>query len=107
MTRLLDTTSPVALAPLPEPEVRAGTPRAGLRDLTRLNDCEIGVWEMTCGTAVDVEADEVFVVLSGSASVSFDDGETIDLAPGVVVRLRAGDRTTWVVRETLRKVYVA
>ena len=50
----------------------------------------------------------MFVVLSGSATVSFDDdGEQVDLAPGSVVRLRAGERTTWVVRETLRKIYVA
>ena len=42
-----------------------------------------------------------------SASVSFDDGESVELGPGSVVRLRAGEHTTWVVRETLRKIYVA
>ena len=69
---------------------------------------EVGVWEMTPGTATDVEVDEVFVVLAGSATVSFDDdGEQVELAPGSVVRLRAGERTTWVVRETIRKIYVA
>ncbi len=30
-----------------------------------------------------------------------------ELGPGAAVRLRAGERTTWVVTETLRKVYVA
>ncbi|HET7801419.1 MAG TPA: hypothetical protein VFL38_13435, partial [Humibacillus xanthopallidus] len=30
---------------------------------------EVGVWEMTPGTATDVEADEVFVVLSGRATL--------------------------------------
>ena len=48
------------------------------------------------------------VVLSGDASVAFDDGSpTIDLRPGSLVRLHAGQRTTWTVRETLRKVFVA
>ena len=59
------------------------------------------------GAATDVEVDEVFVVLSGSATVSFDDGERVDLGPGTVVRLRSGEHTTWVVHETLRKIYVA
>ena len=30
----------------------------------------VGVWEMTPGVATDVEEDEVFVVLSGSASIA-------------------------------------
>jgi uncharacterized cupin superfamily protein len=48
-------------------------------------------------------------VLAGSATVSFvePDLPPVELAPGSVVRLTAGMRTTWIVRETLRKVYVA
>ena len=62
---------------------------------------------MTPGTATDVEADEVFVVLSGRATLTFEaDGETIELGPGVVVRLREGERTTWTVHETIRKIYL-
>ena len=68
---------------------------------------EVGLWEMAPGTDHDTEVDEVFVVLAGQGTVTFEDGEAIDLAPGVAVRLRAGERTTWVVTETLRKVYVA
>lgn len=45
------------------------------------------------------------MVLSGSASVEFDDGTVLELGPSSTVRLRAGDRTTWTVHETLRKVY--
>jgi uncharacterized protein len=67
---------------------------------------EVGVWEMTPGAATDVEADEIFVVLSGRATLGFDGGETLELRPGVVVRLLEGDRTTWTVHETIRKVYV-
>jgi uncharacterized cupin superfamily protein len=67
-----------------------------------------GVWEMTPGVMSDVESDEVFVVLSGSATVEFDDeGETLHIEAGDVVRLAAGARTVWSVTETLRKVYLA
>jgi uncharacterized protein len=75
--------------------------------LTTLGDAEIGVWEMAPGTDHDTEVDEVFVVLAGRGTVTFEDGEVVELGPGVAVRLRAGERTTWVVTETLRKVYVA
>jgi uncharacterized cupin superfamily protein len=51
--------------------------------------------------------DEVFVVLSGAGDVTFEDGSTLPLAPGTVVRLREGDRTVWRVTHTLRKLYVA
>ncbi|MDF3339319.1 cupin domain-containing protein [Mycolicibacterium septicum] len=94
--------------PLPAESVVAGAPTTGFRDLIALSGMTIGVWEHTPGVSRDVEADEVFVVLSGDASVAFDDGSPpIDLRPGSLVRLHAGQRTTWTVRETLRKVFVA
>lgn len=68
---------------------------------------EVGLWEAGPGTDTDVEADEVFLVLGGRGTVRFEDGSEIDLRPGVLVRLHAGDRTTWVVSERLRKLYVA
>ena len=68
---------------------------------------EVGLWEMVPGVAEDTEVDEVCVMLAGRGTVRFEDGEEIDLAPGVAVRLRAGERTTWTVTETLRKVYVS
>ncbi|TVY05770.1 DUF861 domain-containing protein [Mycolicibacterium porcinum] len=94
--------------PLPEELVVRGAPTAGHRDLTTLSDVTIGIWEHTPGVSRDVEADEVFVVLSGDATISFDDGgPALDLRPGSLVRLHEGQRTTWTVRETLRKVFVA
>jgi uncharacterized cupin superfamily protein len=99
----------VPLEPLPAEQVLAGSPSAGVLVLDERDGREIGVWEMTPGTATDTEVDEVFVVLTGSATVSFESPElpAVELAPGSVVRLTAGMRTTWVVREALRKVYVA
>lgn len=95
--------------PLPEDEVHDGHPTTATRALATLGDTEIGVWEMTPGTASDVEADEVFVVLAGRATIAFDDPDLpdLDIRPGSVVRLAEGMRTVWTVRETLRKIYVA
>ncbi|HSU02966.1 MAG TPA: cupin domain-containing protein [Nocardioides sp.] len=107
MFRVLDVAAAVPTTPLDPATVVDGSPEAGSRALAAVAGVEVGVWEMSPGTATDVEVDEVFVVLSGSATVSFDDGEQVALGPGSVVRLRSGERTTWVVHETLRKIYVA
>lgn len=94
--------------PLPVDEVLAGAPTAAVRELATLGGIEIGVWEMTPGTATDTEADEVFVVLSGRATIAFASSGLPDLevGPGSVVRLAEGMRTTWTVTETLRKIYI-
>lgn len=98
----------IAHEPFPADEVVAGTPSTAWAALgaTPAGD-EVGVWEMTAGAARDVEADEVFVVLSGRASVELvDEGRTLELGPGSVGWLDAGTRTVWTVHETLRKVYI-
>jgi uncharacterized cupin superfamily protein len=64
-----------------------------------------GVWEITEGVVTDVEADELFVVVAGRATVEIEGGPTLELEPGRVGILRAGDRTVWRVHERLRKVY--
>lgn len=84
-----------------------GRPRTGVVELGQFGGLSVGVWEMTPGVMRDEEAEEVFVVLSGSATVEFDDGTTaLTLGAGDVVRLTAGTRTVWTVTETLRKVYL-
>ncbi|MCK2034533.1 cupin domain-containing protein [Microbacterium sp. SSW1-49] len=95
--------------PLPVDEVLSGTPTTGTQALASLGEVEIGIWEMTPGTATDTEVDEVFVVLSGHATITFDDPSLPDITvgPGSVVRLAEGQRTTWTVTETLRKIYIA
>lgn len=80
---------------------------ADLEPLATLGDAEVGLWGMEPGVDHDTETDEVFVVLAGRGTVEFEDGEVLTLTPGVAVRLRAGERTTWTVTESLRKVYVA
>ena len=100
-------TTPLLHEPLPSDDVVAGGPTAGARTLSTVGPVEVGLWEMSEGTARDTEVDEVFVVVSGGGTVVFEDGQRVDLAPGVAVRLRAGERTTWTVRERLRKIWVA
>jgi uncharacterized protein len=84
--------------PLKEEDILAGRPAAAARTLGDLGGRELGVWALTVGTVRDVETDEIFVVLEGDATVRFETGESVDLTPGVVVRLRAGERTEWEVR---------
>nr|WP_295014103.1 cupin domain-containing protein [uncultured Microbacterium sp.] len=94
---------------VPLSDVVAGAPTTASAVLDDTGDREIGVWEMTPGTATDTETDELFVVLSGRATIAFADPSLDDLTvgPGSVVRLAEGMRTTWTVTETLRKVNIA
>ena len=87
-------------------EVLDGAPTAAVTTLSEVAGAEVGVWEMSPGTVTDVEADEVFVVLSGRAALAVEGGATLELGPGSVVRLPEGARTVWTVTETLRKIYV-
>lgn len=99
----------LAHEPVPADQVVAGTPATGHEVLDDAAGRTIGVWEMTPGAMRDVEGDEVFVVLSGDATVEFVDppAPPVELRPGSVARLASGMHTVWTVRETLRKVYVA
>jgi uncharacterized protein len=95
----------VDLEPAAPELVLGGAPRTGWTML----DEGIGVWEMTPGAMRDIEEDEVFVVLAGSATVVFVEPAlpAVELRPGILLRLRAGMRTEWTVRETLRKAFLA
>jgi uncharacterized protein len=101
---------PLAHEPVRHHQVVAGTPTTGYAELDVSADGtrELGVWEMTPGAMRDVEADEVFHVIAGRATVEFVDPALppIELAPGSTVRLDAGMRTVWTVHETLRKLYI-
>ncbi len=95
--------------PVPSGQVVAGTPTTGHVVLDDDGTRAVGVWEMSVGAMRDIEADEVFLVLAGAATVEFEHpmADPIALAPGSVVRLRAGMRTIWTVQQPLRKLYVA
>jgi uncharacterized cupin superfamily protein len=87
--------------------VLAGDPVMASRELwtAKGGTVQHGIWEITPGTVTDVEADELFVVVTGSATIAFEDGPALEVGPGDVVKLPEGARTVWTVHETLRKVY--
>lgn len=97
---------PLAHQPVPADQVAAGAPTTGHAVVATGTPVEVGVWEHTTGSSTDVEAEEVFVVLTGRATVEVEDGPVLELGPGSIGVLAAGARTTWTVHEPLRKVYV-
>ncbi|QRZ09701.1 cupin domain-containing protein [Mycolicibacterium austroafricanum] len=93
--------------PVPAEQAVRGDPRTGSATLADFLGVEVGVWEMTPGVGTDVEVDEVFIVLSGAATIEFGDATpALHVGPGDVVRLAAGAETVWTVAETLRKIYL-
>ncbi|MDI5973944.1 cupin domain-containing protein [Streptomyces sp. SL13] len=93
--------------PLDPGQIVSGTPEVSSTVLWTAPDggWEHGVWQITPGIVTDTEADELFTVVSGRATITFQDGRVIEAGPGDACVLAAGDRTTWTVHETLRKVY--
>jgi len=83
----------------------SGEPRTASVVLHEGAGIERGIWEITPGVVTDVEVDELFVVLSGRATIEFQDGPALEVGPGDVVVLPEGAVTRWTVHETLRKVY--
>lgn len=99
----------IELPPLaiPSDPALGGDARTATTVLGEFAGVELGVWEMAPGVMRDVEDDEVFIVLSGSAVVEFADGSApLHLSAGDVVRLEEGTETVWTVTETIRKVYL-
>lgn len=91
----------------PADQVVSGEPHTGTLDFGNLGEVATGIWELTMGAVRDTEVDEIFIVLSGTGRVDFEDGGSLALSPGICVRLHAGERTTWTITETLRKVWIA
>lgn len=94
-------------APVAPHQVLHGSPAVGQIELLSDHLTSVGIWEITPGVVTDTEVDEIFVVVSGRATVEFEgDDRTVTLGPGSVGRLAAGSRSRWTVTETLRKIYV-
>ncbi|MER7931065.1 MULTISPECIES: cupin domain-containing protein [unclassified Streptomyces] len=93
--------------PLDAAQILSGTPEVTGKVVWESADGKQihGIWQITPGVVTDTEADELFVVVSGSATIEVADGPTLTVGPGDMAVLRAGDRTTWTVHETLRKAY--
>ena len=105
----------IALEPVGDEDTVDGSPREGVAELGRVGGAELGIWELRDGTVTDTEIDEIFVVLSGGASIELlevpgapeESGRVVEVSAGDVMRLVAGTRTRWTVADHIRKVYVA
>lgn len=109
MTKLLVSAATLDLDAVDTPAGEGNPPiRTGLHQLDSVSDVGFGVWEVAPGILDGVpEVDEVFVVLSGAATIATEgEPEPIVVGPGDVVRLFTGQLVRWDVRETVRKVYV-
>ncbi|WP_328676077.1 cupin domain-containing protein [Streptomyces sp. NBC_00343] len=93
--------------PLDPAQIVSGTPEVTGKVVWESEDGKQvrGIWQITPGVVTDTEADELFVVISGSATIEVEGSETLTVGPGDMAVLREGDRTTWTVHETLRKAY--
>lgn len=104
----------VELEAAPEVDTVSGAPRQGVAELGTIGGAELGIWELRDGVVTDTEVDELFVVLSGGATIEFLDEpgaggapRSITVRAGDVARLVAGSRTRWSVDGHIRKVYIA
>lgn len=102
----------VELAAVSAADTIAGTPVQGIAELGEIAGAGVGIWELRGGTVTDTEVEELFVVLSGGATIEFltESGvvdHTVEVVAGDVMRLTAGSRTRWTVTDHIRKVYIA
>ena len=93
-----------ALTAATEPD--ESSPLTALASLDEVGTLSTGVWTHDVGTSDGDFGAEVFVVLSGRGTVTDQHGGRIDLAPGVIGVLDAGDLTHWEITEPLRKVWI-
>jgi uncharacterized cupin superfamily protein len=94
------------VVPLTPVDDRDDGPRAGAVQVGDVDEMAVGVWDHTVGSSWDVEADEVFVVISGSVTVVEEGHGETRFGPSDIGILRAGARTEWIVHEPLRKVWI-
>lgn len=94
------------LTPLDPDQVVAGQPQVRTLPIHQSPQVSIGIWQHGIGVSRDIEADEVFIVLDGRATIEVEDGPTLHIGPGDIGLLPAGARTTWTIHQPLRKAYV-
>jgi uncharacterized cupin superfamily protein len=97
---------PLSKDPLDVTQIVSGNPEVSSHPIIDTEHLAIGVWEHTAGVSTDIEVDEVFVVLSGRATIKVTGGPTLEVGPGDVGVLETGAETTWTVHDDLRKVYI-
>lgn len=98
----------VPLNAVPDDQVDYGNPRIGVLPLGSVGGSAAGIWELRSGAIFNTEIDRVFVVISGGATIKLlDEGRSVDVKTGDVMRLTAGTKTRWIVKDHIRKVYLS
>ncbi|WP_017793213.1 cupin domain-containing protein [Leucobacter salsicius] len=104
-------TAGVALEAVPAEDTVSGDPQQGVTELGTIGGAEAGIWELRAGVVTDTEVDELFIVLSGEATIEIlsgaEEGREITVRTGDAMRLVGGTRTRWTVRDHIRKIYIA
>jgi len=69
--------------PLDPSQIIAGSPEVSGKVLWESEDGRQirGIWQITPGTVSDTEANELFVVVSGRATIAVEGGDTFDVGP--------------------------
>lgn len=95
---------------LPKPtSLTSGQTEASVTAWQSLNGgTRTGIWEATPGLFPSVRDGirEVCFVLSGRATITNNDGDTIEVGAGDLFVMPPGWAGTWEIHETLRKVFV-
>ena len=73
--------------------IDGGWPTAASEPLTQVGNTDLTLWEITEGVVTDVEDEECFLVVAGTGTLRFASGQVVDLRPGVLVKLEAGEHT--------------
>ncbi|MFF4833334.1 cupin domain-containing protein [Streptomyces sp. NPDC001315] len=70
--------------PLDPAQIVSGTPEVTGKVVRESADGRQirGVWQITPGVVTDTETDELFVVISGSATIEVEGGPTLKVGPG-------------------------
>lgn len=104
-------TAGVALEAVPAEDIVSGDPQQGVTELGTIGGADAGIWELRAGVVTDTEVDELFIVLSGEATIEIlsgaEEGREITVRTGDAMRLVGGTRTRWTVRDHIRKIYIA
>ena len=69
---MLDADRPIAITPALTVSLAPDLDGTRSTILGNTGDREIGIWEVDPGVTTDIEVDEVFIVLNGSATISVD-----------------------------------
>lgn len=90
---------------------KADEETGGLVHMVRTSSSvQVGLWKPH-GVAdrrieYELSADETLVVLRGSGELRVDEGEPIELQPGVVLSLSRGSRLSWLVDADFRELWI-